>query len=354
MSFNDAFSTDYHSARAHFRKLSQQLTDNLTAYSVASSNDDLSIDVAVLGDVQARRSVIISSGLHGVEGFVGSAIQIALLDGLINHDIHLADCSVMLIHAINPYGFKYLRRVNENNIDLNRNFLDDFNAKPGAMNYAKFNNLLNPCFKNSGFDVFTLKAYLYICRYGIASLRESISAGQYDFPLGLFFGGESAAQSTKVVKQILPGDSTMEKKIFHVDIHSGLGRYADYKLLLSGHDRLAETDSYASMFDSEKMEVIGGHGGITSAISGTISEYFSLIMGKNYHHLGLEIGTYSNLRLLKTMRLENAAHQYLDESDSRKKKIKSEFLECFCPADPNWRNAVIGHGLTVINQALIG
>ena len=32
--------------------------------------------------------------------------------------------AVLLVHAVNPYGFSHLRRANEDHIDLNRNFLD--------------------------------------------------------------------------------------------------------------------------------------------------------------------------------------------------------------------------------------
>lgn len=352
MEFINAFPSGYISARANFRELSRQLTDNQHIFPVFSSGEDLTIDVATLGDPQARHTVIISSGLHGVEGFVGSAVQVAFLDSLIRHEIKLCDCTVVLIHAINPYGFKHLRRVNEENVDLNRNFLADFNTKPAVTDYIKFNSLLNPHCVSGGFDLFTLKAYFYICRYGIASLRQSIAAGQYDFPNSLFYGGVSAAQSSILMEQILLGISNGDKTIFHVDIHSGLGQYADYKLLLPEYGQISETPGNISIFNPEKIELIGEHGGITGAISGTISDYFCQVMGGNYQHVGLEFGTYSNLRLLKAMRLENAAHHYLDDTDSRKKAIKAEFLECFCPSDPGWRSAVIKQGLTVIDQAI--
>ena len=32
--------------------------------------------------------------------------------------------SIVLLHASNPYGFAWGRRVNEDNVDLNRNFVD--------------------------------------------------------------------------------------------------------------------------------------------------------------------------------------------------------------------------------------
>ena len=348
----DAFPTDYISARKHFLFLSQQLTDRLTSYPVCTTDETLSIDVSLIGGSPFKRTLIVSSGLHGVEGFVGSAIQISLLQALINGKIDLSNCRVMLIHAINPYGYKYLRRVNEDNIDLNRNFHVDFNQKPNAGDYARFNQLLNPVAGFSRFDAFTLKAYLYICRFGIKSLRQSISSGQYDFPKGLFYGGRASAQSTRLMQQILKGLRNQEKEIIHIDIHTGLGKFADHKLLLAQSDQSLKRNHYLSKFDADKIELIGQHQGVSSKLSGTISDYFSQVMGENYFHLGLEFGTYSNIRLLKALRLENAAHHYLDDNDVIKKKIKAEILECFCPADPQWRKVVVNNSLKIIDHAL--
>lgn len=353
MNSDDAFSSDYRTARARFRRLSKKVTDNIRAYPVCSAAEDLTIDVAIVNGAKANNKLVISSGLHGVEGFVGSAIQIALLQGLINREIDLTRWSLVLIHAMNPFGFEYIRRVNENNVDLNRNFLVDFNHTPSSTDYARFSSLLNPRGLTRGPDVFTVKACLYICRFGMSSLRNSIAAGQYDFPRGLFFGGHSATQSAGLIREILLAFRSERETVIHIDVHSGLGAYADYRLLLSGNNDYEKSDLCTSLFDTAKIESIGEKGGITGSISGTISEYFNAVMGKKYHHVGLEFGTYSNLRLLRIMRLENAAHHYLDDADARNKKIKSEFLECFCPADPCWRSQVIGHGLKVIGQVMM-
>ena len=47
--------------------------------------------------------------------------------------------------SLNPYGFAHLRRVNEQNIDLNRNFLLPGERFEGAdPTYASLDGLLNP------------------------------------------------------------------------------------------------------------------------------------------------------------------------------------------------------------------
>ena len=56
----------------------------------------------------------------------------------------------MFVHALNPYGFRTHRRVNEGNVDINRNFLTakqfEF-VKARDVNYARhvdFEAAMNP------------------------------------------------------------------------------------------------------------------------------------------------------------------------------------------------------------------
>ena len=84
-------------------------------------------------------NVIHCSGTHGIEGYLGSAIQLRFLHELfLQNENQLRTNNVrapptkntpvkkvLLIHAINPYGMRHHRRTNENNVDLNRNVLND-------------------------------------------------------------------------------------------------------------------------------------------------------------------------------------------------------------------------------------
>ena len=82
------------------------------------------MDVACLGPGQSRAVLVLTSGTHGVEGFCGSGCQVSLLeDSRFLRQIERAGIALLMIHAVNPYGFSHLRRVNEDNVDLNRNFI---------------------------------------------------------------------------------------------------------------------------------------------------------------------------------------------------------------------------------------
>jgi predicted deacylase len=126
VSYSESFSSDYMMARERFRAASLSLGYQHTAYpidQVSPTGEELTIDVAIGGSLTSQRAVVISSGLHGVEGFLGSAIQLALLEKQRLTASFSSANKVVLIHALNPYGFAWRRRWNENNVDLNRNFL---------------------------------------------------------------------------------------------------------------------------------------------------------------------------------------------------------------------------------------
>ena len=80
-------------------------------------------DVARLGPKDARSVLLVQSGTHGVEGYCGSAIQAAVLEVIDNKTV-ARNTAVVMVHGINPFGFSWCSRSDENNVDLNRNFID--------------------------------------------------------------------------------------------------------------------------------------------------------------------------------------------------------------------------------------
>ena len=103
--------------------------------------EELIIDLAVIGSLESENLLLYSSGIHGVEGFAGSAIQLSVLDQ-IKKQSPFSDYCIVFIHIINPYGMSWYRRVNENNVDLNRNFLTNHKGEPEG--YKLIDKFINP------------------------------------------------------------------------------------------------------------------------------------------------------------------------------------------------------------------
>lgn len=230
MNRSELYSPNYAAARRRFRDLALAANARIEQHPInilGREHGSLTIDVAIIGCDEPSWSVVLSSGIHGIEGFFGSALQCTWLEQLTTKGITLENGNIVLIHAVNPYGFESLRRTNEHNVDLNRNFLmshEDYHGAPNG--YETLNGFLNPSSPPSSFEPFLLKALWKLWRMGLPALKNSIAGGQYEFPRGLFFGGHGREQSTVIIQDGIERWIVGARDIVHLDFHSGLGQYA--------------------------------------------------------------------------------------------------------------------------------
>ena len=182
------FSPDYQTARKRFSEAvvaGGGALDSLTLPATGPAHEELAIDIGWFGASNPRRVLVHSCGVHGVEGFAGAAIQLQWLDQGVA--ALPADAAVALVHLLNPFGAAWLRRVNENNVDLNRNFSwprrghDD----AAAREYAALDVLLNPQSPPRA-DFFYARAAWLVCRHGMKKLRDTVIGGQTVNARGLF------------------------------------------------------------------------------------------------------------------------------------------------------------------------
>ena len=148
MSHLDYFPQDYRSGRTAFLAAAEKAGAEIATYEAGSSGPDgapVSTDVALLGRADAPNVFLCNTATHGVEGFCGSGILTGFLDSgetaALPENVRL-----VFIHALNCHGFAWLRRVTEENVDLNRNFVDHTKKHPKNAEYTdkrnkhKFNN----------------------------------------------------------------------------------------------------------------------------------------------------------------------------------------------------------------------
>jgi hypothetical protein len=211
----------------------------------------------------------------------------------------------------------WLRRVNENNVDLNRNFAGaDERRDPAPELYRRLDRVLNPPSPPGGFDLFYLRAAWHVMRHGLKPLRQAIAGGQYAFPKGLFFGGERLEQGPSHYRSWLREHLATVTSGSAIDVHTGLGRWRQESL----------EGSY---------EVQGGYGKVFEALShrpriDTITQ---------------EFGTYPSLRVLSALREENRWHHY--GGGSIEHRSKARLKERFAPRSQAWRSFVVQRGLSL-------
>ncbi|HEX6062882.1 MAG TPA: M14 family metallopeptidase, partial [Longimicrobiales bacterium] len=249
------FSVDYASARARFRASAREAGAVLHALALdakAPEGTDLTIDIAWLGQPGATRFLLHSSGLHGVEAFTGSAVQLALLA---QPPEVPADCALVLVHVLNPYGMAWLRRTNENNVDLNRNFLAEDEHWRGAPElYDRIDPILNPP-TPPGRDFFYLRALWQTWRHGFRPLKQAVARGQYEYPRGLFFGGRKLEQGPRLYLDWLQRHLTRAQYVFALDLHTGLGRWGEDTLLLEAGAGATPPEQLSAALDHPLVDV---------------------------------------------------------------------------------------------------
>ena len=351
------FHDNYQDARTHFQARAEQAGAQQRAFPIDPKGPDgglLAIDLAWIGAKDAENVLLITSGIHGVEGHSGSAIQLALLEELGSGQISLSpNTAVVMLHALNPYGFAHTRRFNPNNVDLNRNFLPTDQPYEGAnAAYAQFNTLLNPESAPTGVDFFLLKAASLIVRYGMPAMKQAVAEGQYDYPKGLFFGGHEQQQESSLVLQCLQEHFSGVRRLLHIDCHTGLGKSGTYQLLIEEPDGSPSHNRSVAIFGDD-IHPWKSDGSVAYQVRGGISPAVSRSLpNATVDSLTLEFGTYSELRVITALRAENRLHHWGDEAHPNSQRIKTNLREVFAPAKTAWRDRVVKSGLTVLHRAI--
>lgn len=359
MSPQDLFSPNYATARERFCVAAAAAGLALESHPIAQRGPDgeaLSIDVAVSAGANTANTtstLVISSGLHGVEGFLGAAIQLGCLlpeAGVVDL---LARQRVVLIHALNPYGFAWRRRWNEDGVDLNRNFLLDGERFRGAPPlYRPLNRFINPRSSPTRVDPFLLKLVSPLFKYGFAALKRTIPVGQYAFHKGLFYGGRQPAPLQGILRQHLPRWVGASPHITHLDIHTGLGDWATYKLLLEWSATADEQARLAQQFGGDCLELDTDENTSFKSRGGLGTWCKALLPDRRYDFATAEFGTYSNISVIAALRAENRAHWW-GEPGGDQGWAKARLVERFAPASNLWRERCVLQGLRLCEQACL-
>lgn len=205
--------------------------------------DDLFIDkVTIKSKKDAKNRLILSTGLHGVEGYVGHAcLKTFFKDVLTTLD---PQTEVVIYHGLNPFGMKNYRRTNENNIDLNRNFTKtNFNNTNEGFDLLK--NFFTPkvyrSIKTANLAYYTALTKL-VAKHGISSLKEATLRGQKVLNEGVYYSGEEHQESTKFVLSELEKVFKDIKNVVWIDLHTGYGPRFQMSIVNSKYEKISTSE----------------------------------------------------------------------------------------------------------------
>jgi Protein of unknown function (DUF2817) len=344
----------YEESRSRFLAAAADAGASVTSFEHPAhglAGEGLAIDVASIGPEDGEAVLLVVSGTHGVEGFTGSALQHHWLAGHAGDQPD--DVRVVLLHAFNPYGFSWVRRVNEDNVDLNRNFIDWSQPPPANEDYGGIAHLLVPDEWDDDTQQSTTMALLaYAEEVGFERLQEVVSGGQYTHPTGVFYGGAEPVWSHRWLDEHIDQLVGAAKSLAVVDLHTGLGPWGHGELIshegrgAAGYERgTSWWGDVRSMLDGES---------VSASVSGDwLGALDRLVPRAEVTAVALEFGTVDTVSVMQALRADAVLHASGDPLGAGSDDVRAQVRAAFADDDSAWFDAVAARFDDVIAAALV-
>jgi hypothetical protein len=350
------FKTDYLTARQVFRDNASLIGSkypNCKTFTInveSKVDDDLTVDLLYIPcQQQMDKLLIISCGVHGVEGFVGNAVELMFMEKYISEDL-LNHTGLLFINSVNPYGFKYLRRVSENNVDLNRNSSTDASLYSNVNEgYTKMYSFINPKgkvnTKSCKNRMFNLRAVFKIIRASMPVLRQAVLQGQYQYPEGLYYGGSNFEPQIVALTPIISSICEPYKSVFAIDMHTGYGEKGKLHLFPNTVGDVAKKQ-LEEIFAGYEIDWSDSDDFYT--VTGDFVDFMNTInKDKAFLPMTFEYGTMNSqttkgsLKSIHIMILENQGKHYGYKKERDSLRVINDFVEMYNPSSAEWRAKIM-------------
>ncbi|MBS0547011.1 MAG: M14 family metallopeptidase [Proteobacteria bacterium] len=354
-----SFAADYSEARDKFLAAARIAGAETRRYdnpTKGPKGESLSTDVARVGPADASKVVVTISSTHGVEGYCGSGVQVDWLATVGAAGLPKGTAAVF-VHAINPYGFAWTRRVTEEGNDLNRNYVDHSKPYPANDAYLEIADDLIPAdHSEAGLKAADTRLAAYRKKVGDVPYFRAVSGGQYSHPDGMFFGGGGASWSNRTLHAIADTYLKGRSDVAVIDFHTGLGPYGygepitHYDIDTGGSRRVrafwgeSVTESKRGQTASQARDGLG-HYGLNRVL---LEPATRLTM------CTLEYGTFDRESGQKAFRADHWLHKYGDPLGKEAAPIRAAMRRQFYPETDDWKEAVLFRGHQLIRQAIAG
>jgi hypothetical protein len=351
------FSRDYMEARSRFVEAVRNNKGDLQPFLHGwhgPDGGDLSAEVAWFGPADARCVFVTISGTHGVEGFFGSAVQTAWVERR-EFELLPRDTAALLIHAINPYGFAWLRRANEDNVDLNRNWIDFSQPLPVNPSYDELSDdLCPPDWSAETQNETGARITRWIGKHGREAFQQAVSGGQWQHPKGLFYGGTSPSWSRETMTEILRTRLVKARRVVIVDFHTGLGPNGCAEPIIHRRRDDPGFNRSRSWIGAAATSLYGG-GSISSEVQGDgLSAIPGLLPEAVVDAISLECGVRPINEVSQGLRADAWLHAYGSPLSPEAAPLKALIRNAFHSDDPVWQGMALGQGLAAGRAAVAG
>jgi len=351
------FSQSYAEARAKFLVATEAAGLHAEPHwhpLLGRDGERLALDVVREGPADAQALLIISSACHGVEGFAGSGIQTGLMaDPSWHAALRSARVAVLYLHALNPHGFSWWRRVTQEGVDLNRNFHDFHQPLPHNAGYDEIAAALVPAhWPPTVADEAVLAAYA--ARQGERALQTAITGGQYAHELGLFYGGHAPTWSNVTLRQVLQEQGRAAQAIAWIDLHTGLGPSGHGERIFAGRNDPEALARARAWWGPEVTSLADGSSSSAPLVGLMWGAIEQACPQARYTGIALEYGTLPLARMIGALRADHWLEAHPEAPATQAAAIKQQMREAFYVDTPLWKEQLLAQAQDAARQALHG
>jgi hypothetical protein len=324
----------------------------------------LSTDILTTEPLAAKdRLIVLSTGEHGIEGYLGSAVLELFFEEYALH-LNPQSTGLLLIHAINPWGMENRERNNSDNVDLNRNFvttgfsaLADFN-----IDYPALSPYLNPrgplrhlASARLSFIASTAKNFIV---FGSRRMREAALMGQYRFQGGIYFGGMEIQPETEAMMKVYREAFAGYREIIHLDMHTGYGPRKQMTLVTSPLEKMPAA-KLKDRFDVDLVAAANPDEFYT--IQGDMIDWEYGLVRKEFPAVKFfaatcEFGTYGDsiFQAARSLQITILKNQLKQNGGSREASrwVEREYHELYLPSDPAWLEKALNDSRCTFNAVM--
>ena len=357
MSASRHFAQTYAEARAKFLAAAESAGLDVEPHVhplLGRDGEVLAMDVALDGRRDASRLLIVTSACHGVEGFCGSGVQNALLhDADWRATCHSSGVAVLYIHALNPWGFSWWRRVTQENVDLNRNFHDFSRPLPANPAYDEIASLLVPATWPPS-DYVNAKTMRLIQERGLNALQAATSGGQHDHPEGLFYGGRNPTWSNVTLRHVLQEHGQRCERLGWIDLHTGLGPSGHGERIFACKDDAVALARARAWWGANVTSIYDG-----SSTSAPLTGLMWIAAHEEcpqaeYTGIALEYGTQPMLEVINALRGDQWVENHPEAPEPLRRHVKKQIRDAFYTDTDEWKERVVEQAFDAARSALKG
>jgi hypothetical protein len=353
------FSASYAEARGKFVDAARSAGATVYEYRHPSlkgpDGEALCMDVAVAGPEDAERVLVAGSGTHGIEGYSGSAAQTAWLLGGGARRLPKRTAMV-LFHAHNPWGFAHKARGTEENVDLNRNFLDHAQAYPANPGYGEVHPIVTPEEWNDASIAGIFRGLdAYRQKVGEKAYSTAFNGGQYSHADGIYFGGQREQWANYAFREAVVKHVAHAKQAAIIDFHTGIGPWMEH-IYLCFHGEGSPARERARAWWGERAVNLAGvtHKALADYQGVLIDAFAAMLPKAEVTSIVVEFGTLKREEVQRANMGGRWLRYHGEKNPALAQKVHREFCEAFYPGDPKWRAAALEQSKEILDRGIAG